>query len=328
MKKRTVKLDIGELTSVALLVAVLIVFIVLSKGNLFSLFNMRSILDQAMIYIIGGLGTIFVVAQGGADLSLGATLAVSTVVGCMAAVATGNELMVFPVAIAIGLAQGFLNGFLVSKLKIPSFMATLAFLIGMRGFMLFLQQTFTDGFYAVAGPLKALKADAVKFPLLIALVVVFYFILSNTRFGNYCKAIGENEAVAVNVGIPVAKMKIAAFMLSGFMAAIAGFFQLAKYGGTNNAMGLNLEMNVLVGIFVGGVLVTGGYGTKITKLLIGCFTVSVIQVGMTVTGHGETYIVQITEGLVLIAILFVVVRLKDWEGKRSTLADEAMLESS
>jgi ribose transport system permease protein len=320
MKKRRT-LDTGEIVSIGLLIALFIFFAILSDGKLVSIFNMRSLIDQSMLFIIAGLGAIFVVSTGGADLSLGATLGLTTVVSGIVAQTLGSEWFVFPVAIVLGLAQGFINGILVAKLKVPSFMATLAFLIGIRGLMLFIQAIYTGGFYTISGPLKLLKLDYVKFPILIALIIVFMYILQKTRFGNYCRAIGENEAVAINIGIPVAKVKIIAFMLSSLMAAVAGFFSLARFGGTNNAMGANLEMNVLIGIFVGGVLVSGGYGSKVIKLLIGCLTVAVIQVGMSVSGYSDTMYVQIVEGVLLIVILWVVMRLKAWDSRRAVQLD-------
>jgi ribose/xylose/arabinose/galactoside ABC-type transport system permease subunit len=324
MRKR---LDLSVVASLLLLVAILVFFIISTKGNMVTVFNIKAIVDQSVIFIIAGLGALFVVAQGGADLSIGTTLGIATVGGASVAVAGGSEWLVFPVAIAIALVQGFVNGFLVAKMKVPSFMVTLSFLIGMRGLILFVQSE-TFGFYRAAGPILVLKNSSVKYTLLVVLVVVFYFLLSHTKFGEYCKAIGENENVALSVGIPVAKMKILAFMLSALMAAVAGFFMMAKVGGTNNTMGMNLEIDALMGIFLGGVLVTGGYGTKISKLLIGAFTLSIIKNGMIILGKSSVQVTEATEGILLILILLVMLQLKKREGKLSARPEpeEAVLE--
>jgi len=311
-------ISVEELTSLALFAAILIFFSISSGGKLLSLFNLRSVIDQTIVYIIAGLGCLFVVAQGGTDLSIGTTVAITTVGATAVIMSYGApEWVIFPIAIVIGLAQGLLNGFLVAKMKVPSFMVTLAFLIGMRGLMLYIQ-TFQDMFYFNGPMIRALTRAEIKYPVLIVLVILFHIILSYTKFGNNCKAIGENEAVAINVGLPVAKLKICAFTLSAFMATIAGFFALARSGGTNNVIGQNLELDVLIGVFVGGVLVTGGYGTKVTKLFIGCITVSIIKIGMFASGWGNTNLIQVTQGVLLVIILFIVIKLKERQGKRAT----------
>ena len=313
-----------ELTSLLLLVAIFVFFAFTSGGRLLSVFNLRSVIDQTLVYIIAGLGCLFVVAQGGVDLSLGTTVAITTV-GSTAVVMTygAPEWVIFPIMIVIGLAQGLLNGFLVAKMKVPSFMVTLAFLLGMRGLMLYIQ-TFQDMFYFNGPIIRSLVRDDIKYPILIFLVILFYIILSYSKFGNNCKAIGENEAVAINVGLPVDRLKIGAFTLSALMATVAGFFALARSGGTNNVMGQNLELDVLIGIFVGGVLVSGGYGTKVSKLLIGCITVAVIKIGMFSSGWGDTNVIQATQGIILMIILFVVIRLKARESKRTIKQSEQM----
>ena len=323
MKLRRI-ISVEELTSLILLLAIFIFFAFSSSGRLLSLFNLRSLIDQSLVYIIAGLGCLFVVSQGGVDLSLGTTVGITTVGSTAVVMSYGApEWVIFPVALVIGLAQGLVNGFLVAKMKVPSIMVTLAFLLGMRGLMLYIQ-TFQDMFYFNGPIISALMRSEVKYPVLIALVILFYIILSYSKFGNNCKAIGENESVAINVGLPVKKLKIYAFTLSSLMASVAGFFALARNGGTNNVMGQNLELDVLIGIFVGGVLVSGGYGTKVSKLLIGCLTVAVIKVGMFASGWGETNAISITQGILLLVILFVVIKIKDRESRRATKQTEQM----
>jgi len=319
-------ISIEELTSLSLLIGVFIFFAIMSGGRTLSMFNMRSVIDQTVVYIIAGLGCLFVVAQGGTDLSLGTTVGITTVGSTAVVMSFGTpEWVIFPVAIVIGLAQGLLNGFLVAKMKVPSFMVTLAMLLGMRGIMLYIQ-TFQSMFYFNGPTIRALMRPGIMFTTLAVLVVLFYIILSYTKFGNNCKAIGENEAVAINVGLPVKKLKIYAFTLSSLMASIAGFFALARNGGTNNVMGQNLELDVLIGIFVGGVLVSGGYGTKVSKLVIGCLTVAVIKIGMFASGWSDTSVIQVTQGILLMIILFVVIKIKERESRRATKQTEQMSE--
>jgi ribose transport system permease protein len=222
------KVEMNILVPFLLMLLILIIFTVATGGNMISAFNLKAIIDQSILVIIAGLGTIFVVAQGGADLSVGTTVGITTVVSTAVATAVGNEWIVFPVAVIIALAQGLLNGVLVARLRIPSFMATLAILIGMRGVINFVQ-TKTDLYYA-SGVIMSLKHYSVKIPVLIILILAAYYLLEYTKFGQYCRAIGENEMVAVSVGIPVRRIKIYTFMLSSLMAGITGLFTIAKVG--------------------------------------------------------------------------------------------------
>jgi ribose transport system permease protein len=297
------KPDYSVIASFLLLVIILLFFVLATQGKMVSVFNIKAILDQTVIVVVAGLGVMFVVAQGGADLSVGTTVGITTVGGAAAATVAGSEWIIIPVAFAIALVQGLVNGFIVAKLRVPSFMVTLAMLIGVRGLVNFVQSK-QDGLYYLQNVVGALRDPAFKYALLVVLIIIFFYILTYTKFGEYCKAIGENEAVAYSVGIPVHRFKIYAFMLSSVMAAIAGFYTMAKVGGTNQTMGTNLEIDVVMGIFLGGVLVTGGYGAKISKLLIGSFTLSVLKNGMMLIRLTSIFSTEATRGVMLMLVLF------------------------
>ena len=318
MKK---KIELNILVPFLLMVVILLIFTAATGGTMLSAYNLKSLFDQTFLIVIAGLGTIFVVAQGGTDMSVGTTVGLSTVVAAAAADACGlGEWVIFPVVVLISLAQGAINGVLVSRFKVPSFMATLAMLIGVRGLINFIQAHV--GLYYASTVILALKKYSVKVPALIVLVALAYYVLEYTRFGEYSKAIGENETVAVNIGIPVKKIKFLAFLVSSLMAGVAGLFLLAKMGGTTNTMGTNMEIEVVMGIFLGGVLVTGGYSARIEKLLIGSVTISIIKNGMVMVGLTATQVTESVRGILLMLILFVTIRLSDKEmplRKRKTI---------
>jgi ribose/xylose/arabinose/galactoside ABC-type transport system permease subunit len=110
-----------------------IVFSITSHGNLLSAFNLKAICTQSVPVIIGGLGVMFIVAMGSTDLSVGAVAAVSATVSAYMGSKYGLWVM-FPISIAIGLVSGLFLGMVVSRFHVSSFMASLAMLIGMRGF--------------------------------------------------------------------------------------------------------------------------------------------------------------------------------------------------
>ena len=287
MKKRV---ELNILIPLIIMVLIFVGFTIASGGKMITAYNMKAIIDQSMLVVIGGLGVIFVVAQGGADLSVGTTVALTTVLGCAAADALGQVWVLVPVALVTALLMGALNGFLVGYLKIPSFMCTIAMLIGVRGIVNYIQ-SFTGVYYA-SKALRSIKEYYVLLPVLAALVLLAYYLLEFSKFGRYSKAIGENESTAISVGVPVKKMKLLAFMFSALMAGIAGIFTIAKLGGTTTTMGSFFEMDVAMAIYLGGVLVTGGASARISKLLMGAFTLSIIKNGLTLVGLTSTEISQ------------------------------------
>ena len=98
--------------------------------------------------------------------------------------------------------------------------------------------------------------------LLIALIVIVWFVFEYTKFGFYCKCIGENERTVHSVGINVKKIRIICFMISGLMAGIIGLVQICRVGGSTSTLCNMLEMKVQMAIFLGGILTTGGFSAK------------------------------------------------------------------
>jgi len=271
--------------------------------------NLKTIITQSMITIVVACGTLFVTAQGSTDLSVGVNLALSGVIGMYAGCASGAAFLVFPVTLAVALALGLLNGFIVARLKVSSFMVTLAMLIGVRGLVSFIQK-FTDIQKIPAG-IGFLQNEAFLIILFAVIIVVMCYVFEYTRAGRYSRAIGENETTATAVGVPVRKMKVIAFALSGLMAGFGALFYLGTIGATTNQMGSFLEIRVVMAIYLGGVLVTGGSSAKFYKILLGSFTIQIIITGLSLIGYAATEYSQTVEGILLLIILAVTILTKN-----------------
>ncbi len=299
------KIEVNKLVPFASLFAMLLAFTILTKGSMVSVYNLSMLLDQSVVLIIACCGTIFVSAQGRVDLSVGVTCAFAAVLGDLAYRATGSAWAMILVALLVGTSMGLINGFLIGKCKVPSFMATLAILIGLRGIINYIQSIVSVNY---AGDLiLKLAENRYKIPLLIILVAVFWYIFEYTRLGRYCKAIGENEAVAYSVGIPVMRTKMIAYALSGFTAAAASIFLVARLGGTSTTMGTFFEMKVMTAIYVGGVLVRGGATAKMYKAILGAFVVMIIENGLKIMGYASSEVSEAVQGILLTLILFLTI---------------------
>ncbi|MBR3644278.1 MAG: hypothetical protein IKN57_12315 [Parasporobacterium sp.] len=123
-----------------------------------------------------------------------------------------------------------------------------------------------------------------------------------TRFGAYCKCIGENELTSASSGIDTTKIKILAFVLSGTMVGIAGAFNVARLGGASTTIGSMFEMRVMMSLYIGGIPISGGTKSKMYKLILGAFILAVLENGLTISGvMGPLY--EFIEGVVLITVV-------------------------
>lgn len=301
MKKQG-KIQLLDIVPIFILAGIFIIFTVASNGATLSSYNLKLLCTNVVPVIIGSLGCIFVIALGGTDISIGASAALCSSIAAVISAQTVGWVAI-PVTIILSTALGALIGFIVTKFHVGSFMCTLAILIAGRGLLNFmLQQS------SIAAPkgISFVTSFAFTIILLIALIVIVWFVFEYTKFGFYCKCIGENERTVHSVGINVKKIRIICFMISGLMAGIIGLVQICRVGGSTSTLCNMLEMKVQMAIFLGGILTTGGFSAKIYKLIIGSFTIVVIENGMIILGVSSA-LSEAIEGIILVAILITTV---------------------
>jgi len=276
-----------------------------SNIRMLTAFNLNLIIDMSMITILVGCGALFVIAQGSIDLSVGVNLALSGVVALWATLATGIPILLFPISIVIGLAVGLFNGLIVSRYKVPSFLLTIAMLIGIRGLVNYIQTSLHA--QRLPDALIFINTPYIKVTAFIIIVLIMAYVFEFTNLGRYSRAIGENETAARFVGIPVSRMKLLAFAMSGLMSGVGAIFSLATLGGTSQQMGVFLEIRVLMAIFLGGVLVTGGSSAKFYKLILGSLSITIIINGLAIMGLSDSHISQSVQGILLLLILILTI---------------------
>jgi len=317
------KIQFYDLLPLIALVALVLAFGITSQGKLFSLFNLKSICTQSIPVIIGGLGVMFVVAMGGCDLSVGAVAAVSATVGAYLGNKYGIGVMVIT-SLLVGLVSGTVVGALVSRLHVPSFMATLALLIGLRGFLNVLLVAWGQVYNPVG--ISGLSSFGSSLILTLVLIVVFGYLFEKTSFGYYCKGMGENENVVKSIGVNTVKMRHLAYILSGLTASIMGLVLIASVGGSSTTLGQFMEMKIQMAIFLGGVLVSGGMKSKLYKLILGSLSITVIVNGLTLSG-ADGGISELVEGILLMFILFMTIKTSDSTAKSRIPKKDAKIAS-
>ena len=304
-EKKTRKIRMSELVPFIAFVVLLAFFSIGTKGKMLYSYSLKMLVEQSILTIISGCGVLFVVAQGSIDLTVGVNVALAGVVGMHVAQITGVGWLMVPVALVIGLLLGLLNGVIVSKCHVPSFTLSIAMLIGVRGIVNYIQTII--GVEYIPPSMLFITSSGFRIAAFAFIAIVMAYLFEFTRLGRYSRAIGENETTARYVGVPVDKMKILVFALSGLMAGFGALFSMATVGGTTQTMGVFLEMKVAMSIFFGGVLVTGGSSAKFYKIILGALSITIIVYGLSLMGMSDSHISQSVEGGLLLLILFITI---------------------
>jgi ribose transport system permease protein len=288
-----------EATVLAMLV---LVFIGLTFASEFFLTgrNLSNVSRQISVVGIVALGQALVIIAGGIDLSVGSVIGLSAVTAAIVSATTGMPSVGIAGAIGIGMAIGFANGVLITKLRINPFITTLGTLSIARGAALLITngnpQRF-DNWAAYLGYGK-IGGVPVQFILLVALTILVWLFATRTRWGRNVYAVGDNARAARLAGIDVARTRILVFTVSGSLAGLGGLLLGGMLTNANPNLGLGYELDVIAAVILGGVALSGGRGS-IGGVVIGAALIGLLRnafVLLNVSGYWQT----ITIGLVVI----------------------------
>lgn len=251
-------------SSIILLMMAYILFIGSFNQDFITGDSISLLIKASVILLIMAVGQSFVLLTSNIDVSVGSVMGISAAV-CGVLLTSGVQVwLAVPAVVLIGAGIGLLNGFGVAYLKIPSIIMTLGMLGIVRGCMLL----YTKGMWIEDIPnyykkLSGLKLLGLTLPFWIAVILLLaaHVALKKTRFGQYFYAVGDNFEGARLVGIPVKKVKMLAFILSGMSASIAGLFFVMNIGFVPNQTGSGIELQVIAAAVLGGVSLSGGLGS-------------------------------------------------------------------
>jgi erythritol transport system permease protein len=290
----------------------------LTQGNLVMLAK------HVALNAILALGMTFVVLSGGIDLSVGsiAGLAGMTagwllhdglVLRPLGVVVYFSAPSVIVIGLLVGIAVGALNGFLVVRARVAPFIATLGSMYVARGAALLLSggATFPNlvgraevgntGF-TLLGTGTFLRLPAPIW-IMAAMGIVFAFVAARTPFGRRVYAVGDNERAAALVGIRVARVKLAVYMMSGFCAALTGLIIASQLQAAHPATGETFELSAIAAVVLGGTSLSGGRGS-VGGTLVGAFVIGVLNDGLVLLGVSQFWQIVI-KGVVIVAAVVV-----------------------
>lgn len=254
------------------LIFLILLFIVVGfiNSDYLSLQNIDKSLKSSLLYIVLAVGMTFVLLTGNLDISIGGTLGLTAAVCGTILREGGGVFTAAIVAILIGAGIGLINGFGVIKLKISSFIMTLAVLSITR----VIQVIYTDGKWVenIPANVKELSIINIFGINLLALIVIIGVILvqvflSKSSKGRYYNAIGDNVEGAVSLGIPVNRYIAYSFVISGICASLAGLIFVSQIGFVSTNAGAGIELTVIAACVLGGVSLVGGVGTVVGAAL-------------------------------------------------------------
>ncbi|MFA6775482.1 MAG: ABC transporter permease [Sphaerochaetaceae bacterium] len=281
------------------LVVLFIIFSFMNK-NFLSARNLSNVSRQISVTTILAFGQTILIICGMLDLSSASVLSLAGVLSVAAFKMTNSMVLAFAIAIGISVACNILNGFMVTKLKMAPFIATLAMQAMARGGALMYtngQNIYQIGEYVSVGQGYVLSFIPTPVIFLILTLIVTWYILTNTAFGRTLYAIGGNEAAANASGINVNKSKMMAFVINGVFVGIAGvlFMSRVNAGLPNGAQGY--ETIALTSSVIGGTSFSGGIGTA-GGTVIGAFIVGFLNNIMNLQ-NVNSYLQQIVRGAII-----------------------------
>ena len=280
-----------EAGAIAGMVAVMIIFTVLSPHFLTE-GTARSVANLVAEIAIVAAGVTLLAIGGEFDLSIGSALAVSSIVFTLVVNGGADPAIGLIAALGFAMTIGLINGLIVVRLGVSSFIATLGTLLFWRGVVFALSSGFAVS--ADSGLVKVLFSGTlpggfnISFLWLILVIAALSLLLYRTTFGNWIFATGGNVGAARAMGVPTDRVKILLFMNSSFLAGLVGIIQVGRFAGVDPLRGDGLELTAIAAMVIGGTALTGGYGTVIGTL-IGALMLMVTQTGLVLVGASPYY---------------------------------------
>jgi ribose/xylose/arabinose/galactoside ABC-type transport system permease subunit len=288
------------------LICVYCLFAALTPETFLRTLNLVTMVRQTVVVSIAAIGMALIIVHGGIDLSVGSTVALTTVVAAKCLQSGASPTTTVLTAVALGALAGALNGALVVWLRIAPFIATLGTMSALRG----IAKGLADE-QKIDAPSRGLEDWMAMVPgerlvpygvwLALATGVVFAVLLGYTRLGRHAVAVGSNELTARLCGVPVTRVRLAIYTLGGLLAGMAGVleFSTLTVGDPTDSVGLELE--AIAAVVIGGGSLSGGQGS-VAGTLLGALLLTVIKAGCTHVGM-PNWIQEILTGAIIVVAM-------------------------
>lgn len=304
-KQGFLKAHIADLASYGGLIVCLIIFSVVPPffgEKLWSAAKLSTLISDVIVMALMAVGAVFVYALGNMDISIGKQVGLYATLMVLLGNATGSLIPGILVALAISVVIAVINGATGELLHIHSVISSLVFMMVLGGVS---SITYTKlGSRNIS--LRTIDYSVFKSPwvmlvVLVVEIIVVVYLFNYTRFGKNARAIGANPEVARQCGIHLVKYKVICYIILGICVVVASVFQMGYTGSASDSTGTGFEMNVMVALILGGMPLSGGMKSKVSRAVVGAFTYSLLDVGLPLIGvaPNQTFLIK--------AIIFIVV---------------------
>ena len=310
------------------LIAIVIIFSSLTPFY-FTIENLLQMSQHVAVFAILAIGMLFVILNGGIDLSVGSTVGISGIVAgaLMQGIPISSlGVKLFPavwvvviITLAAGALVGLLNGVLIARFKVAPFVATLGMLYVVRGAALLITGGLTYPNLAGSPSLGNTGFDWLGFEsvlgvplgviIMAGVALAASVVLNRTVFGRWIYASGGNERAAELSGIPVKRVKVRVYVISGVCAAIAGLVIASELTSANPTSGQTFELTAIAAVVIGGASLAGGRGA-VRGTLLGAFVIGFLSDGLVLVGVSEYWQMIFKGGVIVLAVLLNAVQYK------------------
>ncbi|MBQ9887069.1 MAG: inner-membrane translocator [Lachnospiraceae bacterium] len=305
--KTNAKKSIMNLAPVFGLIVLVAAFLIVGhmKGINIS-YGLKSVINQSVVVAVVATGAVFIYTLGSFDISLGASVAVSAILGGMVYIKTGNLLLMFATCIGVAVLVALTNSVLASIFNLPVFVTTIAMLSVLNAMVLLLIGINGTG-SEISVPSDAV-AHLDNIPFKVAVLALYIlacvFIFNFTPIGRKEKFLGGNPLCAQLTGISIKKYSIIAFIISGIGVGLGAFLSIVYAPTLTRSTASSVGMDVIIAIVFGGMPVSGGARSKIYAALIGAFSMTFLSQIMTLFNLNSG-IGQIVKAAIFILVVFI-----------------------
>lgn len=306
--------------------AIVSIIVGCTVDNFFSWGNLGNLISNTAVRFLIALGVSGCLITKGTDLSAGRQVGFAA---CLSGILIQradysgklyknlpemNMLVVFLIVVAVGLLIGVINGLIISRLKVPPFIATLGTQTVIYGFCLVVTDAQPIGGFqsvyikTITGRIGNVTGFYLPYLLFVAIAfgLFFWFLYNKTCHGKYMYAIGGNEVAAEVSGVNTKNTILKIYMTAGIMYAIAGYLLAAKSGGASASMGNGYELEAIAGCTIGGVSTTGGIGT-VSGVLVGVLVFELLKIVLQFLGVNPYYN-YVVQGVVIVVAVALDIR--------------------
>jgi len=308
-KKKGIIRRFFESREIGALIPLVIIFAAASFSNaaFSSLSNILNMIRATSYLFIVGVGMTFILCGRGLDLSVGSQVGLSGIIlGILMVYWHVPVWITILIALFVGAAAGAVNGFLITILRIPPFIATLATFYSYRGILMGITKGQSIGpmpqGFKVLGQGNFFGIAYVSW-FIIVLLLLATFVLRKMKYGRYTLAMGGNAESTRLAGINTQRLTFSLYVLSGVLACVAGIFFNSRFSSVQPSTGTGMELQAIAACIIGGVSLFGGSGS-VVGTLIGCVFLTVLENGM-IMAHISGYWQQAAVGLIIIIAIVI-----------------------